>query len=203
VQQARFAADGQGDVAAVWSQQDPQTQQWTTLLRYERAGPARGHPVVLGHARCDRDWTWCADVAMSDAGNAIVAWARPGADAQHVVVARRPKLGLLTKPQTLYTETVSYVFAGVAVAMNARGDAVVNFLGGNADVFFQEFARCPAGKACSPLQQRKDRPSWLDSLSLSVAPGGGTLAAWATGCGGGDEACRATHVWARRLSASR
>jgi hypothetical protein len=201
VDQARFATDPRGDLAVVWSQQDPATDQWTTLFRYDPVGPGIGSARVLGHARCDRDWNWCADVAMSDAGNAIVAWARPGVDAQHVVVARRPKLGVLSKPQTLYTETVSYVFAGVAVAMNVRGDAVVNFLGGNANVFFQEFARCPAGAGCGPLVERRDRPSWLDPLGISVAPKGGTLIAWGTGCGGGGEACLFTHVWARRLSA--
>jgi hypothetical protein len=203
VDQARFAANGTGDFAAVWSQQNPGTHLWTTRLRYD---PAGGGPVrvrTLGHARCDPDWRWCADVATAEDGTAIVAWAKRGKDAQSVFVARKPRHGTLTRTQRLYTETVSYVFRGVAVAANAHGAAVVNFIGGNKQVFLQEFARCPARGRCRPLQSRQDAPSWLDPLGLAVDPAGGTLVAWATGCGGGGEQCRPTDVWARHLRAAR
>jgi hypothetical protein len=204
VGQARFAADARGDFAAVWSQQNPRTHLWTTRLRYDPAGGGSTRLRTLGHARCDRGWRWCADVAVAEDGTAIVAWPRRGRDAQSVFVARKPRHGTLTRTQRLYTEAVSYVFSGVAVAANARGDAVVNFIGGNKHVFMQEFARCPTtGRCRPPLQTPNDAPSWLDPISLSVAPNGDSLAAWATGCGGGDEACWATHVWARRLNAAR
>jgi hypothetical protein len=201
VEQARFAADPNGDFAAVWSQQDPTTHRWTTLLRYDAMGSAPARLRALGHARCDPDWDWCADVAMDDSGTAIVAWAQRGPDAQRVFVGRHPRHGKLMRVQRLYAETVSYVFSGVAVAANAGGDAVVDFIGGNAHVFFQELARCPARGRCSPLLEHRDRPSWLDPLDISVAPEGGALIAWATGCGGGGEACFFTHVWGRHLAA--
>jgi hypothetical protein len=197
VSQARFAADGAGDFAAVWSQQDPTTHVWTTLLRYQRAGGRLGPPRVLGHTTCDPSMLWCADVAMSAAGDATVAWTRRGSTAQRVLTARRTRAHALSEPQTLYTETVSYVFRGVAVAANAAGDATVSFIGGDANVFYREFARCAAGRRCSPLVRRREDPSWLDSLALAIAPSGATTMSWVTGCVG--EACRADHVWARRL----
>jgi hypothetical protein len=202
VGQARFAADPEGDVAVVWAQHDPTTHRWTTLIRYDPVGPGIGSARVLGHARCDPGWTSCGDVAMSDSGDALVAWALPSPTGPQVMVARRPRHGRLSSAQTLYTETVKYAFSGVDVNANAHGDAVVRFLGGGAQVLLQEFARCPAGRACGPLVQRRDRPSWLDQLGISVAPKGGALIAWATGCGGGGEACFFTDVWARRLAAS-
>jgi hypothetical protein len=203
VGQTRIASDPRGDMAVTWSQQDPSTHQWSTLFRYDPAGKGRTTVRVLSHARCDRDWNWCADVALSDAGNAIVAWAMPGTDAQNLYVARRPRNGPLGHAHGLYSESVSYVFSGIAVAANAQGDAVVNFIGGDGNVFLQEFARCPAGEQCGPLVVRNNKPSWLDPLSVSVAPSGKTVMAWGEGCGGGDEACRATSVWARLLAAGR
>jgi hypothetical protein len=202
VDQARFAADGRGDLATVWSQQDPQTHRWATLFRYDPAGPQQGQTRVLGHARCDRDWDWCADVSMSDSGVAVVAWGKAQPGGEQIVVARRPRHGQLDSAQALYDETVDFAFSGVTVDANADGDALVSFVGGNAHQLIQEFARCPAGSGCRPLVERRDRPSWLDPLDLSVAPQGGAVVAWVTGCGGGGEACRPTRVWARWLRAS-
>jgi hypothetical protein len=202
VDQVRFATDRNGDLATVWSQQDPQTHSWTTLFRYDPAGPRTGKVRVLGHARCDRDWDWCADVAISDSGAAVVAWASGQTGGQNVMVARRPPHAQLSAAQTLYEETVDFAFSGVAVDANPRGDAIVSFPGGDADRLIQEFARCPAATRCRPLVERRDRPSWLDPLDVSVAPQGGAVVAWVTGCGGGGEACFGTRVWARWLSAS-
>jgi hypothetical protein len=202
VDQARFATDGDGDLATVWSQQDPQTHRWTTLLRYDPAGPRTGRVRVLGHSRCDRDWNWCADVAMSDSGSVVVAWASGQTGGQSIVVARRPRHGQLSAVQPLYDESVDFAFSGVAVDANRHGDAIVSFVGGNADRLIQEFAHCPAARRCGRLVERRDRPSWLDPLDVSVAPHGGAVVAWVTGCGGGGEACLPTRVWARWLSAS-
>jgi hypothetical protein len=201
VAQTRFAADPGGDLAAVWSQQDPQTRRWTTLLRYDPEGPAKPRVRTLGHARCNPDWRWCADVAMSDAGTAIVAWAQRGSGAQNVLVGRQPRHGGLTRVERLYDETVSYVFSGVAVVANRRGDATVDFLGGGANVIYQEFARCPASGRCLPLEQSRNSPSWLDTAAMAVAPSGATMTAWVTGCIG--EACAHDRVFARELHAPR
>ena len=202
VPQARFAADPDGNLAAVWSQQDPQTHRWTTLVRYRStAGGGLGPAQTLGHARCDYLYQWCADVAMGSSGRAVLAWAKPGADGQRVVAARTTRSGRLSAPQTLYAESVDYVFRGVAVEANASGDATINFIGGDAKVFYQEFARCPAGSRCRPLVRRENAPSWLDPLAFTVAPSGVSTMSWATGCAGG-EACRPDRVWARRLSAA-
>lgn len=201
VPQAQFAAAPNGDVAAVWSQRDPQTHQWTTLLRYVPAGGTVGSAQRLGHHRCDYLYRWCADLAISDTGEAVLAWAKPGSGGLHVDVARTLADGQLSTPQTVYVETVGYVFRGVTVDANAGGDATVNFIGGDAEVFYQEFARCPSTGRCQPLVRRENRPSWLDVLEFAVGPSGAATMTWVSGCSGG-EACRPNHVWARRLASA-
>jgi hypothetical protein len=199
VPESQFASNPDGDFAAVWPQQDPQSHQWTTLFAYRRAGGILGQAQVLGHYRCDYFYRSCADTAVSDSGQAIVAWPRSAQDVD-IEVARSSATGQLGAPQRVFTVAWNHAYNGVAVEANAAGDATVNFTGGTRQVIYQEFVRCAAGHPCASAVARQGGPSWLDVLHFAIGVDGATTATWVSGCSGG-EGCRPNRVWARRLTA--
>src|SRR5262249_43754313 len=149
--------------------------------------PAR----ILSHQRCDYFYRWCADVAMSNAGEAVFAWAMPGVDGIHVEVARMPRSGQLSTPQTLYVENPDYIFRGVAVEANAAGDPTGELVGGNGRVLYQEFARLSSGRPCQALVRRKGGAGLVGVVGLGDRARRGATMSWVTGCVG--EACRPDH----------
>lgn len=184
---SRFAADPQGDVAAVWSQQDPASHQWTTSYR---AWAEDGTPTprrVLSHLRCDYLWSSCGDVAMTADGSTLLGWAIPTANAGAVArFQRRDPNGVFSPPQSISTPLWSNTYQGIELSANASGDAVVSFTGGTHQTIWSQFARCPATAACEMAQRRDSGPSWLDSWQTSIGPAGGSTVTWhAIGGAGG------------------
>ncbi len=201
VPESQFAGNSDGDFAAVWSQQDPQTHRWTTFFAYRPSGADIRQPQVLGHYRCDYFYISCGDTALADSGHAIVTWPRTAQDID-IQVARTSLSGRIGATQSVFTVEWSNAYSGVQVAENAAGDATVNLVGGNRQSFDQVFVRCPVGQPCSSPVTKQNSPSWLDPLNTAVSPSGATTMTWVSGCSGG-EACRPNHVWARRLVGAR
>ena len=145
---ARFAGDAAGDVAAVWSQEDS-TRRWTTTFGEWSPADSLLARRVLSHERCDYLWTTCGDVELTSDGTADLAWSIPaGGDGAVLRFQRHDAAGTFSTPQSVSSRIWSNTYTGVQVAVNAAGDALVSFAGGNHQTIDTLFARCPSSGAC-------------------------------------------------------
>jgi hypothetical protein len=180
VDEADYAANGDGDLVVSWQQKDRSTKTWSTELRYAPARARLGLPTVLADQYCFIDNPYpCAALAMASDGTATAAY-ETDADGDDLVVnvVRRGPDGNFTPPQDVSVPIWVNTFHGVQVAGNLAGDAIVSFTGGDHRTSWTEFARCPARSSCTATLRRQNDPSWLDSWVSSIGPRAGATVTW-------------------------
>ena len=138
---AMVAMDGNGNFVAVWGSRSQNNRNYNIYTqRYNAQGVAQGGESLVATVEASTDAK--IDVAMDASGNYVVVWnTEAGSQSNHNIFAQRfDSAGNPREGAFLVDSIVNSASQVPMVDMDAAGNFVVAWYGGNASIFAQRYA---------------------------------------------------------------
>jgi hypothetical protein len=167
----RLAVNANGDALAVWQRSDGSNNRIQASFR--PAGGSFGAPETLSEAGAT---SFEPQVALNDAGDAVVVWRREGSP-QRIHAAFRPAGGSFGAPETLSAEAGGGAF-NAQVALDPAGDAVAVWQRSDGSDLRAQAAFRPAGSGWDSPETLSAAGQSAELPQVAIDSDGNALAIW-------------------------